>query len=407
MQWNSEVWINGIFKSLVLFSPIIIIIGMYREITFLFATGILIILIYASALIQFKSAANDFDVETTKQTYRLFPGDTDQFYIQLLHKGKWPSFSGEISITHRDVISEPGKSLINEGAKGRIEITRPFAVHRKTAYRQSVQFTANRRGTTRISNLTVRVQDPLQTGGLVLSYQQLFPAEIIVYPELLPVYGIELLYYQGNGETARPFALYENDSLPAGTRNYTSGDSFHKIHWKATAKTGLLQTKVFEKTVVFHWTFIYTIQSELSKKNMKTTDEIEKEISYLAYMCKFATEKGIPFEVYINFKVPGPTGVYHAASGSGSQHLAKILEGLARIDRTSITVKPSLMWKKIDKNFTGTTPFVILLGSVPTDAANRIMLQKWRKSSGRIFYVNQNGTESYLMPYVSREEISC
>ncbi|MDR7071277.1 DUF58 domain-containing protein [Fictibacillus barbaricus] len=407
MQWNSEVWINGIFKSLVLFSPLILLIGFYKDITFLFAVGFLIMLIYGATLLQFKSAAKTLDVEKSKQTYRLFPGDTDQFYVQLLHKGKWPSFSGEMSFTHRDVISETGGSEGNEGAQGRIEISRPFAVSRNTAYKQAIPFKANRRGTTRISNLTVRVQDPLQAGGLLLSYQQLFPAEVIVYPELLPVYGIEQLYYQGIGEAARPFALYENDSLPAGTRNYTSGDSFHKIHWKATAKTGALQTKVFEKTVVYHWTFIYTIQLDHKKKSNKSTDEIEKEISYLAYMCKFAAEKGIPFEVYINFKVPGQLGVYHISSGSGSQHLMKILEGLARIDRTSMTVKPAVMWKKIDRNFIGSVPFVILLGSIPNDAESSVLLQKWRKSGGRIFAVNQNGNESYLMPYTSKEEISC
>lgn len=405
MQWNNEVWIKPLFKSLVLFSPMIILIGFYREISFLFAIGVLILLIYGATLLQFNSAAKDMQIDASKQIYRLFPGDTDQFYIKLLYKGKWPSFNGEILFTHRDVISDTSSQEENSVTHGRIELKRPFAVYRQTVYTQNVSFVAKRRGTTRISNVSVRVNDPLQTGVLLLTYQQLFPAEIIVYPEPLPVHGIEHLFHQGSGEAARPFALYENDSLPAGNRDYTSGDSFHKLHWKATARTGTLQTKVFEKTVVYHWTFVYTIQAD--HKDIKTTDEIEKEISYLAYMCQFAAEKGIPFEVYINYKVPGPLGIYHVSSGSGAQHLTKILEGLARIDRSSVTVRPYVMWKKIDRNFAGSVPFVILLGHIPNDQSTGVMTRKWIKSGGRLFVVNKSGTDAFLMPYSSQEVIPC
>jgi hypothetical protein len=407
MRWHSEIWINGLFKLLVLFSPLITLIGFYRDISSVFAIGMLIIITYGAFQLQHKYASKDLDIDAAKQTYRLFPGDSDQFYVKLLHKGNWPSYNGEITFSHRDVIADTSNIEVNEGTHGRIELSRPFTVYRKTAYTQTIPFIAKRRGTTRISNISLRVHDPLQTGGIFLSYQHLFPAEIIVYPELIPVYGIEKLFYQGSGEASMPFALFENESLPAGARSYTSRDSFNRIHWKATAKTGSLQTKVFEKTVVYHWTFVYTILPDHNRKSVKTSEEIEKEISHLAYMCQFAAEKGIPFEVYINLRVPGPLGVYHASSGSGSQHLAKILEGLARIDRSSVTVKPKIMWKKIDRSFSGSLPFVILLGDIPTDTESEALIHKWRKAGGRIFCVNQNGLESYLMPYSVKEVLSC
>jgi hypothetical protein len=177
------------------------------------------------------------------------------------------------------------------------------------------------------------------------------------------------------------------------------------LHWKATARTGTLQTKVFEKTVVYHWTFVYTIQPD--HKDMKTSEEIEKEISYLAYMCQFAAEKNIPFEVYINFKVPGPLGLYHVSMGSGAYHLSNILEGLARIDRSNVTVKPHIMWTKMDRNLAGTVPFIIMLGHIPNDANTSFMTKKWVKAGGKIFYVNQSGTEAFLLPYSSMEVVPC
>jgi uncharacterized protein (DUF58 family) len=407
MQWNNQVWIKPLFKPLVLFSPLLLLIGLYREIPFLFTTGMLILFLYGATLFQFKSASKDLVIDSSRQVYRFFPGDTEHFSLKISHKGKWPSYRGEISFTHRDVISEGSGTSDSHNTHGRIQQTKPFAVYRQTAYSQSVPFVANRRGTSRITNINLRVQDPFQTGTALLTFQPLFPVEFIVYPTPLPVQRIEHLFHQGSGESSRPFALFENDSMPAGYRDYTSGDSFHKLHWKATAKTGKLQTKVFEKTVVYHWTFVYTIQPEHNKVNVKTTEEIEKEISHLAYMCQFAAEKGIPFEVYINFKVPGPLGVYHTETGMGSHHLSKILEGLARIDRSSVTVKPETMWKKIDRNFAGSVPFVILLGYIPQGPGIDVMTKKWVRSGGRIYLVHQNKNEAFLIPYSAREAASC
>jgi Protein of unknown function DUF58 len=405
MHWSNQIWIKPLFKTLVLFSPLILIFGFYREISFLFALGSLIMFLYGATLLQFKSASKELELDTSKQVYRLFPGDSDTFYIKLLHKGKWPSFRGELILTYKDIILEKNDGVKYAGSKGRIELKRPFAISQRTSYTQSIPFEAKKRGTTRISNVSIHVYDPLQIGGQALTYQRLFPAEIIVYPEPLPVYRIEQLFYQGNGEAPQPFALFENDSMPAGNRDYASGDSFNKLHWKATARTGNLQTKVFERTVVYHWTFVYTIQPD--HKDMKSSDDIEREISYLAYMCQFAAEKGIPFEVYINFKVPGPFGMFHVTTGSGAQHLSIILEGLARIDRSNVTVKPQLMWVKMDRNFAGTVPFIIMLGSIPNDQNTKFMMKKWIKSGGEIFYVNQNGSEAYLMPYSSQEVVPC
>ncbi|MBH0165236.1 DUF58 domain-containing protein [Fictibacillus sp. 7GRE50] len=405
MQWRSEVWIKSIFRVLVVFSPIILLIGFYRNISFLFLLGLAIIFLYGTLLLQSKSAINEIVLDTSKQVHRLFPGDTDQFYVKLLHKGRWPSYRGELIFTHRAPISVTGDVESNNTAKGRIEVKRHFALYRKTVFTQTIPFTATKRGTTRISNLTLQVQDPLSLSGQALAYMGIFPTEIVVYPRPLPVHRIEHLFSQGSGESVRSFALFENVSLPAGNREYAPGDAFHKIHWKATARSGSLQTKVFEKTVVYHWTFVYTILPD--HKEMKSSEDMESEISHLAYMCQFAAEKGIPFEVYINFKVPGPIGMYHVPTGSGAVHLSSILEGLARIDRSNVIVKPQIMWNKMARNFVGTSPFVIFLGHIPTDSNSQILIKKWSRSGGRTFYVEHNEEHAILMPYFSSEVASC
>jgi uncharacterized protein (DUF58 family) len=405
MHWNSEVWIKSIFRAIVIFSPLILLIGFYRNIPFLFLLGLAIIFLYVTLLLQSRLAKKEIVLDATKQVHRLFPGDTDQFNVKLVHNGRWPSYRGELIFTHRAPIEVKGHVESNNTSKGRIEVKRHFALYRQTAFTQTIPFTATRRGTTRISNLTLQLQDPLSLSGQALAYNGIFPTEIVVYPRPLPVHRIEHLFSQGSGEAVRPFALFENVSLPAGNRDYSPGDSFHKIHWKATARSGSLQTKVFEKTVVYHWTFVYTILPD--HKEMKSLEDMENEISHLAYMCQFAASKGIPFEVFINFKVPGPMGMYHVPTGSGAIHLSSILEGLARIDRSNVIVKPQIMWNKMDRSFVGTSPFVIFLGHIPADQNSQILIKKWSRSGGRTFYVEQNEERAILMPYLSPEVASC
>ncbi|RZT15548.1 DUF58 domain-containing protein [Fictibacillus sp. BK138] len=402
MNWNQQITIKPLFVALMSAGVFVLVIGFYKEISFLFSLGVIILLLYATSLMQFKLSTRDLGVEQNKQVYRLFPGDQDEFYIKLVHTGKWPSYRGEVTLSHHDIISS---SLNEVGSQphGKVEQTRPFVINKRTAYEEKVSFVAKKRGITKISNLTLRIDDPMQTSLTTLNYQSQIPLEFIVYPSPMIVQGIEQLFQEGSGNKSRPFALYENDSLPAGNRDYTSGDSFHRMHWKATARTGTLQTKLFEKSVVYHWTFVYTIQHD--HKGTKSTDTIEREISYLAFMCQYATVKGIPFELYINVRVPGPSGLYHLSSESGPDQLSRIFEGLARIDRFNIPVMPDVMWKRIDQNLY-TTPFIILLGHIPSDSDSRGIMNRWIRRGGKVFYVDHSEGGALLRSYSSLEVLT-
>ena len=46
------------------------------------------------------------------------------------------------------------------------------------------------------------------------------------------------------------YRLYEDPTRIAGVRRYEAGDPLNRVHWRATARTGVLHSKVYEPSTV-------------------------------------------------------------------------------------------------------------------------------------------------------------
>lgn len=92
----------------------------------------------------------------------------------------------------------------------------------------------------------------LETGDLLgLNRQHRVVSEsdyLLVLPKLIPIEGIELTSQRPLGDLRVSDRSMEDPSQMAGVREYRMGDPLNRIHWKATARTGQLHTRVFEPT---------------------------------------------------------------------------------------------------------------------------------------------------------------
>lgn len=94
----------------------------------------------------------------------------------------------------------------------------------------------------------------LETGdlfGLYRCFRTLTqPTFILVYPQVTPLEGYDLAARRPIGEVRLSHRLYEDPTRIAGVRAYQAGDPMNRIHWRATARTGSLQSKVYEPSSV-------------------------------------------------------------------------------------------------------------------------------------------------------------
>ncbi len=115
----------------------------------------------------------------------------------------------------------------------------------KTVY---YQLKCNRRGYYQIGPLI------FETGDLFGLHRRYCvgtqPHFLLVYPEVVPLEGYDIASRRPIGEVRMTHRLYEDPTRIAGVRPYEPGDPLNRVHWRATARTGSLHSKVYEPSSI-------------------------------------------------------------------------------------------------------------------------------------------------------------
>jgi len=114
----------------------------------------------------------------------------------------------------------------------------------KKRHRWMTRTLCQQRGRFRLGPMTLTSGDPL---GLFRLQRELpATATIIVYPATVDLAAFTpAAGYLPGGESMRRRTHYITTNV-AGVRDYAPGDSFSRIHWRTTARTGQLMVKEFE-----------------------------------------------------------------------------------------------------------------------------------------------------------------
>jgi uncharacterized protein (DUF58 family) len=70
----------------------------------------------------------------------------------------------------------------------------------------------------------------------------------MVYPRILPIRKYDFASDRPIGEVRLANRLFEDPTRTAGVRPYQMGDPLQRVHWRATARTGQLHSRVYEPT---------------------------------------------------------------------------------------------------------------------------------------------------------------
>lgn len=402
MNWRKMIHTGKTQKFLYLFAFLIIIVSIYGKSRILFSVGILIALsLYLSS--KYLSTITDKILFLNKkQVYRMFPEDEETWQLTLTNRSKLPVLQSQLVFTLNTEV-ELGSLEPRDERKGYNIYSLPLVFSPKDTKTISIPVKGLRRGVAKISNFEVHLSDPLNMEQYQLLNDRLVRTEFIVYPTPLPVQGINKLDRLKQGDRAVPLSLYEDQSLVIGTREYEPGDSFQSIHWKASARMNELQTKIHEKTLTQSWTILLNINvsSELISKYGEM-EVSEKQISHAAYLCRYATQQQIPFDLYVNIRTKGRVPFLHLEKGEGKPHLLKALELLARMNINSVRVPMYRLLSMYDSWESNSTS-VLVLGETETDF---FYYEKWKKKGMDVYHLQMDDASARLEPMERRRATS-
>jgi uncharacterized protein (DUF58 family) len=74
------------------------------------------------------------------------------------------------------------------------------------------------------------------------------PTYVMVYPKIMPLPKYDFSSQRPVGEIRLQNRLFEDPTRTAGVREYQLGDPLQRVHWKITARTGVLHCRVYEPT---------------------------------------------------------------------------------------------------------------------------------------------------------------
>jgi uncharacterized repeat protein (TIGR01451 family) len=128
-------------------------------------------------------------------------------------------------------------------------------------FRMKLALVAGRKGFVMVYKLACTRRGYYQIGPAVLETGDLFglhrryrvgaaPQFLMVFPQITPLEGYDVSSKRPIGEVRMTYRLYEDPTRISGVRPYEQGDPLNRVHWRATARTGLLHSKVYEPSTV-------------------------------------------------------------------------------------------------------------------------------------------------------------
>jgi uncharacterized protein (DUF58 family) len=263
-------------------------------------------------------------------TQRLFLGEETEFTVEIVNAKPlplaWLRTEDELPAQALELGTT---KLTNSHISGRARLVNLLSLRWYERVTRRYRLRGIRRGAWRIGPLQI-------TSGDIFGFatrQELLEdqALILVYPKLVPLTALGLPTYRPFGDQSTLRRLVEDPLRLMGAREYTHGDSFRHIHWKATARRQVLQTKVFEPSASLPLAIFLNINTYEFLFEGRDSDLQEYAISTAASLARWAWDNGHPVGLYVNsIAQPGAQRIRLRPTRQADQ-LLQILEALAKV----------------------------------------------------------------------------
>jgi uncharacterized protein (DUF58 family) len=182
---------------------------------------------------------------------------------------------------------------------------------------------------------------------------------IIVYPRLYSVAELRLPAKNPFGERGSQLQLFEDPLRTVGIREWQSGDSLRRIHWKATARHRRVVSRVYEPSEEPQVLILLNVAT-LTRHWLGHIPELqERAISVASSLAAYCTESRLPVGLIANGFLPGSDQPIRLLPGRSPSQLVRILELMAAITAFATQPIEDLIWREAPRLPWGATLLVV------------------------------------------------
>ena len=154
---------------------------------------------------------------------------------------------------------------------------------------------------------------------------------VVVFPELLSPSDFPMDAEDPFGDRRARRRLFEDPNRPMGVREYRPEDGFRRIHWPATARTGSLQTRVFQPVNSQH--LVLCLNASTSDHPWLDTDAemLEQLVKVTATLAYQSFQTGYSVGLISNGCIAHSDQPFRIPPNRTPGQLARLLQALAGV----------------------------------------------------------------------------
>jgi uncharacterized protein (DUF58 family) len=182
---------------------------------------------------------------------------------------------------------------------------------------------------------------------------------LVVYPRVLPVRGPGIPSRQVIGLLRARRRIIEDPLRLAGVREYAPGDSPRRVHWKVSARTGVLHTKLLEPSTSTDLLLFLNVSTVDPFWLGVIEDRLELAVITAAALARQELRSGNPVGLYVNSSVAGGDQPVRILPGRDPEQFARLLDALARVIGFQTVSFPAFLRREARNLPWGTTIAVV------------------------------------------------
>lgn len=282
---------------------------------------------------------------------RVFPGESIRMTITVENDKilplTWLQFRDELPVAP---VSEGAISKTASEMAGRYTLTSTFSLGPQERTTREVVLQFPTRGYYTLGPVSYQSGDIFTLFTIQRKHRYL--DSLVIYPQIWPLEELGLPAKEPFGEVRVRRSLFTDPIRTQSIRDYQPEDRFRDVHWKATARQGELQTKVYDPSAGMTMAVFLNVATYARHWMGFAPEVLERAVSVAASIANYGARQKWSVGMYANGSVPNSDQPIRVPPGRAPAQLSHVLEALAAvtefatgsIDMMMLRESPRLPW---------------------------------------------------------------